>query len=497
MTRAALALALALAAGCAAPKTPRLERFDPAAGYRYAAAAEGPDPHEEVFVALAFSGGGTRAAAFAYGALEALRDTPVGGGRTMLDEVDVISSVSGGSFAAAHFALFGPEAFFRDFQQAVLQRPIETDLALRLFAPWHWPALLSPWYGRGDLADDYYADAIFGERTFADLPARPFVVLNATDIARGAQLSFTQEHFDRLCADLSRVRVARAVTASSAFPVAFTPLTLENRPKASCGYQRPEWMEGAEFDIDISPQRYDLYRTWASYEDAAARPFVHVSDGGLSDNLGLRAIETSIFETDSWGLLPKINRGEVKHLIVIAVDAKPEPANEIDASARPPDIVTVLSATGTTPMENYSSDTVELFRVGFAGWDQVALDWENRRQACAALAEKECGARASCVERVRGACEQALGAGEEMRPPHPTLHFVHVRFESIPDDQPEKRQLKQVPTRLQLDAAQVELLRRWGRTLLLEAPAYREAVDAASSTSAEPRPSGLPCRCAR
>src|ERR1700758_3689956 len=46
-------------------------------------------------VILAFSGGGTRAAAFAYGVLETLRDIEVssssGRKTTLLDEVDVIS----------------------------------------------------------------------------------------------------------------------------------------------------------------------------------------------------------------------------------------------------------------------------------------------------------------------------------------------------------------------------------------------------------------------
>jgi NTE family protein len=59
---------------------------------------------------LAFSGGGTRAAAFAYGVLEELAATPVvlgGRPRRLLDEVDLISAVSGGSFTAAYYGLYG------------------------------------------------------------------------------------------------------------------------------------------------------------------------------------------------------------------------------------------------------------------------------------------------------------------------------------------------------------------------------------------------------
>ena len=64
----------------------------------------------EMGLAVAFSGGGTRAAAFSYGVLEKLRDTwlVINGEETrLLDEIDVISSVSGGSFTAAYYGLYG------------------------------------------------------------------------------------------------------------------------------------------------------------------------------------------------------------------------------------------------------------------------------------------------------------------------------------------------------------------------------------------------------
>src|SRR3990167_1739608 len=77
--------------------------FDPA-GPPLAA----PDPGR-VLVWLALSGGGARAAALAYGAMEELEEIKLtgetGGGSNLLREVDYISSVSGGSFAAAFYAL--------------------------------------------------------------------------------------------------------------------------------------------------------------------------------------------------------------------------------------------------------------------------------------------------------------------------------------------------------------------------------------------------------
>ena len=60
---------------------------------------------DDIYLVLSFSGGGTRAAAFSYGILEALRDTnydDTDPQNNLLSEVDLISSVSGGSFTAAY-----------------------------------------------------------------------------------------------------------------------------------------------------------------------------------------------------------------------------------------------------------------------------------------------------------------------------------------------------------------------------------------------------------
>lgn len=463
-------------AGCY-PINPALARYDPHAGYRYEnLSAEDSD---KAFVALSFSGGGTRAAAFAYGVLEELRTTPIGGGRSMLDEADAISSVSGGSFAAAYFGLFGPDRFFTEFPDAVLHRRIERDLVLRVLAPWNWPRLLSPFFGRGDLADEYYGDHIFEQRTFAQLPRkRPYIILNATDISRGAQFSFTQEHFDRICSDLGPLAISRGVVASSAFPIGFTPITFKNHGKETCGYEAPEWVGNSEKDLDVNPQLYDLAKTWRSYENAQHRPYIHLSDGGLADNIGLRAIETGIISTKSLDLIEKVNFREVERIAFIIVDAKPESEPAADRSARPPGIVTVLNAAATTPLENYSSDTIERIRLWFDEWDRAAQDFDVRRAGCDRLAAKICrgsGRASACATERRDQCYQEEHASEMFRPPHPTLYLIHVRFEAIPDVAA-KEALKSIGTRLQLSRREVNDLIFWARRLLRESKPYRDLV---------------------
>lgn len=61
-------------------------------------------------------------------------------------------------------------------------------------------------------------------------PERPLILINASDLAYGVRFSFVQEYFNLLCSDLNSFPVARAVAASSAVPIAFNPIVVENYP---------------------------------------------------------------------------------------------------------------------------------------------------------------------------------------------------------------------------------------------------------------------------
>ena len=107
-----------------------LAHYTQQAGYRYTGIAPGDDNSDSLCVIVTFSGGGTRAAAFSFGVLEKLRDTEIvweGKQRRLLDEVDIISSVSGGSLPSAYYGLFG-DRIFEDFPDKVLYRNIQGNI---------------------------------------------------------------------------------------------------------------------------------------------------------------------------------------------------------------------------------------------------------------------------------------------------------------------------------------------------------------------------------
>src|SRR5215467_7565086 len=244
-----LASFLALATGCAHwPPTPKLERAG-APGYRIDESAR-PGQSDDMLVILAFSGGGTRAAALGYGVLEELRRTVVtinGTKRRLLDEVDVISAVSGGTFPATYYALRG-EKTFEEFETKVLLRRFESELAQKIVLnPANWFRLPSATFGKSDLFAELYDETVFDRATFADLKKAngPFVIINGTDITTGARFSFTQDQFDAICGDLMQVPLGRAVATSTALPPLLTPITFENRG-GSCGRKPPAWEAKAE-----------------------------------------------------------------------------------------------------------------------------------------------------------------------------------------------------------------------------------------------------------
>jgi NTE family protein len=235
-----------VAAGCTHfghyPVNDPLTKIEPGYGY-IPQNVRSSDNSEDLLLILSFSGGGTRAAAFSYGVLEELRATEIsldGRKRRLVDEVDIISGVSGWSFTAAYFGLFGYR-IFEDFESRFLKKNIQGAFTTSvLLNPINWFRLSSPYSDRSDLASEYYDEHVFERKTFGDFIKRkgPMVLINATDMSKGTRLTFHQLFFNAICSDLSKFSVARACTASSAVPGLLPPITLKNYA-GRCGYTLP------------------------------------------------------------------------------------------------------------------------------------------------------------------------------------------------------------------------------------------------------------------
>ena len=136
---------------------------------------------EKTLVFVALSGGGTRAAAMSWKALETLTKVPYtykdqNGNRvvsTLAEEIDYISGISGGSFAGAAWCLYKDN--MEIFRKRFIERNIQGELAKGLFIPpWQGLRLLSPAYDRINMASELYDRTVFDGKTFGDVPPTQF-----------------------------------------------------------------------------------------------------------------------------------------------------------------------------------------------------------------------------------------------------------------------------------------------------------------------------------
>ena len=320
-------------------------------------------------VMLAFSGGGTRAAALAYGVLKALRDTPVpgsAGARSLLNEVHSISSVSGGSFTAAYYGLHG-DRIFEDYEDVFLRQNVQGALIHRLLNPFSWFGRA----GRTEMAVSYYEKTVFGEATFADMlgPDRPLVVINASDLGEGVRFSFLQDYFDLLCSDLSSFPIARAVTASSAVPVLFNPVVVQNFP--ACGDRAAKFLAAARKRAAGRPELELTVEGLETFSDHDKRQYIHFVDGGITDNLGIRSLY-EIIEL-SGGIAEysaQHQRVPPKRLVLISVNAATDPARDMDRSTKQPSVPKVVGAVSDVQLHRYNVDTIALIKASMERWAQ-------------------------------------------------------------------------------------------------------------------------------
>ena len=456
-------LAIMALAGCASrPINEPITQFDPNTGYRpYLVIPKrvNNDPHT-LFI-LAFSGGGTRAAAFSYGVLEELRGTQIvidGQRRRLIDEVDIITGVSGGSFTALAYALHG-ERLFSEYEQRFLKRDVEGALVKRALNPFNWWKFVGGSAGRSELAAEYYDEILFEGATYGDLLSKqaPAAVVSGTDISTGSRLAFYQQDFDLLCSDLSKVRLSRAAATSSAVPVVLSPVTFNNYG-GTCGYQYPAWVRDvakAEGRVRPSARALKRYFEMRDFQNSKDRPYIHLVDGGVSDNIGMRGVlETLEALGASAAGRSEVGFGAIRRIGVIVVNARSAPKTDWDRKENPPGAIAQVLQASSVPIDRYSFETIEMMkdRQEIYGW---------RREILLLRA------------RMSGATEAEAEASVAL--PKLALYSMDVSFDDLPDAD-ERDYFMNLPTTFALPEESVDRLRALAGSLLRESKDYQSML---------------------
>ena len=461
-----------LLGGCATrPINPPITQANLETGYTFQTRQKHFKSQENLVV-LAFSGGGTRAAAFSYGVLEFLRRTEVTGpkGNTvrLLDAVSMITGVSGGSFTALAYGLYG-DKLFADYEQRFLKRDVQGELIARLLNPGYWGDLSSTGWGRSELAAQLYDEVLFNGATFGDLDRGdgPFIVASATDIASGGRVPFNQNVFNVLCSDLNAIRLSRAAAASSAVPVVLSPITINNYG-GTCGNVIPPWAKA--FIQSANPPRPAARATRElkdiePYLDSKQHPYIHLVDGGVSDNVGMRGV------LDALELLEALHDegvptplDQVRRVVIFVVNSLSSPPSTWDESESPPGTVDILLKATGVPIDHYSYEAVELLKDISARWDTM----RRIRNLAGCSTNKE---SLICVAT---------------RVPQAEIYAIDVSFAALPD-KTEREYLNQQPTTFVLPAEAVDRLRAAAGTIIQASPEFQRLLkDVGARVRAEP-----------
>jgi NTE family protein len=448
-----LFLSVFMVAGCAHyPVNQPLKQVDPQSGYRGRYMGT-PGNSEHLLLYLTFSGGGTRAAALSYGVLEELRITEVtldGKKRRLLDEVDGISSVSGGSFTAGYYGLFG-DRIFEEFESKFLKKNIQGELAAGIFLnPINWFRLYSNSFDRSDLAAEYYDKHVFEGGTFGDIAARkgPMIMMNATDMTHGLRIAFNQDAFDVICSDLSPFPVARAAAASSAVPILLSPITLRNYA-GTCNFKIPERFEEVLKGRSISERQLFLANNIVPFLDSQKKPYIHLVDGGVADNLGLRAVLDRVLLRGSvWEVIKGTPMENVHKVAIVVVNAETQPDTKWDRSEGNPGIGAMMSAFSSIGIERYNEETIALLKESVQSWAA-----EIKAQRC----------REGAVSTTPGSCGDIQ------------FYVVEVKFDALKDEA-ERMYFKRLPTSFKLKPEQVDKLREVAHRILVNSEEFQKLL---------------------
>jgi NTE family protein len=328
---------------------PRLEEDKYDSGYAMRN-LEARGNSDSLSVVMAISGGGYRAAALGYGVLDALRETRIrweGRERRMLEEIDFLSGASGGSLVAAYYALHRDQTFDR-FEGEVLAYDLEGAFLRRALSPQGLWRQNARYFGRGDILAELLDEIAFAGKTYADLPhQRPLVTVNATDMQYGGRFEFTQDQFDHICSDLDRFPLSRAVAASMAAPLVFSPITLWNH----------------DADCQVTNQKLDLDSR------ASQSRYIHLLDGGLADNTGVQntlelvSVRGGIVEAARAASLSGIRKQ-----VFVIVNATMRHSQEEDSRPDTPGLLRQLRSLADIPIDRFSTGSIETLKREVLRW---------------------------------------------------------------------------------------------------------------------------------
>jgi NTE family protein len=409
-----------------------------------------PDVGGDTAIALAFSGGGTRAAAFAFGVLRGLDQLPTKDEKSYLERVVFVSGVSGGSVTAAYFGLKG-RAALADFRQRFLIRNAEEDLNTAV----DLTNVVQGLNGGVNVASRFtgWLDRnLFEKATLGDVlqQGKPIVWINASDLYNRTPFLFSPVTFAALCSDIEKYPLSQAVAASAAVPIAFVPIVLESFPTA-CTTPLPLWVDRVLADRDAGAQVRAFAEALTRYRNAGQVKYLKLADGGITDNFGLSGlvIARAAAEKPFMPLTPE-KAVRLRRLVFVVVNSGQAPSGNWGRTVVGPDGAELLNAVTDTAINSAVRSGFDAFRLSIRDWEEAIRKWR-------------CSLPAAEARR--------LGASADWRCSNFRFDIAEVGFDLFEAQRAAK--LSSIKTSFNLPTEDVDLLIQSGADAIINHPDFK------------------------
>jgi len=458
-------IAVCLVAACASFAVRNEPVNQPLAGNAAAALAASSgntSASDDLMIGLAFSGGGTRAASFAFGALSEIERTPVpgqSGASSLLDRVNFVSGVSGGSVLTAYYGL-KKRAALADFRERFLLRNAEEPLTTSV-SPLTLVRAVRGGVNDASQFARWLDENLYEGATFGDMRRTrgPRVWINASDIYNQTSFVFGPAAFVALCSDLASYPLADAVAASAAVPVVFAPVVIKSYPQR-CTDKLPDWITRAQRNPNPVPMLKAYADALASYHNGSMS-YVKLLDGSLVDNFGLSGFTIARLLADTpYGPLTPKEAVKLRRGIIIIVDAGRAPSGDWAHTVEGPGGTELMIAAADTAIGASQRASFTAFKSVMAEWQGAVVRWR-------------------CALSPKGRVK--LGVPPDWNCRDLQFYVSRVGFDDLG---PERAAvLNQAPTRFTLPPEQVDALIAAGGDALRKNALFREFLAGAAQRS--------------
>ena len=186
-----------------------------------------------------------------------------------------------------------------------------------------------------------------------------------------------------------------------------------------------------------------------TYLDSEQRPYIHLYDGGISDNLGIRPlIDNASFVGDAWTLTKARGIKNLRRVLIIIVNAETAIDTSIDRTNVQVPLLTTLANASSVPLNQYNFESVALLQDSMEKW---------KRQI------------------VEGRCRE-LETANKSQPLTATEHRCDdLDFQALLDEQ-ERDYLLHLPTSFALETEDVDRLRAAAAKILAQSTNFHQFI---------------------